>query len=634
MLSAGQWGDGGAESRSYLWLPLAAWTLVVAASLGMNIIQEHRSLLETARLSARINYEKDILYRRWNALHGGVYAPVTKDNPPNPLLAHLPERDGATAGGKQLTLIIPAQMTRQVYALANMDGDIRGSIVSLKPFNPQRTPDDWEARSLKELEQGAREVSGVETLKGKTYLRLMRPLLVEQGCLNCHQDYKLGDVRGGLSVAVPLEPLWEAGRPHRLAMWGGHLFLWLLGSGGIIFGYLRLKDNLRFRREAEVAMVDANEKLKVMVYESSLRHRQAVLLNDMTELLQSCLTMEEAHRALGHFLPRLFPEESGALYLFRESPNFLEAVAVWGSDPPTETLFEPPDCLALRRGRLHQVADHSRGLVCAHLNQARASYLCVPLAAQGETLGVLHLRAEAWEIGMGGAGEEEGLPEMTRQLAGLTGEQLSLAISNLKLRESLAQQAIRDPLTGLFNRRYLDETFPREVHRVKRKGASLGVLMLDLDHFKRFNDTFGHKAGDVLLSAVGNFLKSRIRREDLPCRYGGEEFVLILPEISLEDLCLRAEELRRGMEELQVFHQGQYLGEVTVSLGAALYPSHGDTPDALLRAADAALYQAKQEGRNRLALAGLAPSPEPSAAPTPAPAAPAQAQEPSPEADF
>jgi diguanylate cyclase (GGDEF)-like protein/PAS domain S-box-containing protein len=164
----------------------------------------------------------------------------------------------------------------------------------------------------------------------------------------------------------------------------------------------------------------------------------------------------------------------------------------------------------------------------------------------------------------------------------------------------LQEQAIRDPLTGLHNRRYLDETLPRELQRAERAGQPVGVIMLDIDHFKRFNDTYGHDAGDALLQTMGTFLQRNTRGDDIACRYGGEEFTLVLPGASLADARQRAEELREGIQSLSVEHQGQPLGAVTASLGVAVFAAHGTTTDALVRAADQALYQAKRNGRNRV----------------------------------
>jgi diguanylate cyclase (GGDEF)-like protein len=175
-----------------------------------------------------------------------------------------------------------------------------------------------------------------------------------------------------------------------------------------------------------------------------------------------------------------------------------------------------------------------------------------------------------------------------------------MAVSNLRLREELREQSIRDPLTGLFNRRYMEDSLQREVSRVTRQLHPLGIIMIDIDHFKRFNDTHGHSAGDTLLQSLGQFLQSHIRDKDVACRYGGEEFILIIPDVSLEVVQQRAEYLRQQVKQLQVRSAGQMNTGITLSMGIAMYPEHGRTMEAVLHAADGALYRAKQEGRDRV----------------------------------
>jgi len=216
------------------------------------------------------------------------------------------------------------------------------------------------------------------------------------------------------------------------------------------------------------------------------------------------------------------------------------------------------------------------------------------MMAQGEALGLLHLQCTT------GA---PALDQESQRLAETIAEQIAMALSNLNLREALRQQSIRDTLTGLFNRRYMDETLAREIERARRRDLPIGVIMLDIDYFKRFNDTYGHQAGDVLLTALGKFLQTQVRLDDIACRYGGEEFTLILPGASQELAHQRAEQLRVNIHALQVSFEGDTLAAITLSLGVAVFPAHGETAQAVLRAADAALYKAKENGRDRVELA-------------------------------
>ncbi len=351
------------------------------------------------------------------------------------------------------------------------------------------------------------------------------------------------------------------------------------------------------RKRAQGALQQANKELVARLTELQQQTHDVTLVNQMGDLLQTCITLEEAHTVIGQFIPKLFPAELGALCVLDTSRNLLEPVAVWGGCRLEEHLFPVGECWALRRGQVHLVEGPSSGPACGHLSlPLTASSLCVPMMAQGETLGVLLLQS-----GPGGPScPPRRLTESQQRLAVNVAEHIALALANLRLRQALRNQSIRDPLTGLFNRRYLEESLERELCRAIRKQRPLGMILLDLDHFKGFNDTFGHEAGDTLLREMGHFLQGRTRREDIACRYGGEEFMLILPEAWLDVTQERAEQLREEIKRLNVHYRGQVLGAITLSLGVAVYPQHGPTASSLLRVADSALYRAKAAGRDRV----------------------------------
>jgi len=340
------------------------------------------------------------------------------------------------------------------------------------------------------------------------------------------------------------------------------------------------------------------EELRVAHARLEDRTRELDLLTRMAEVLQACVSEEEAYTVVGRFAGQFFPQESGSVSITSASRNLVESRAAWGQVEES-CVFKPEDCWALRRGRAHLVEDTSAGLLCQHLpSDAPSAYLCIPLVAQGESLGVLHLATSASRTA-----RAEGWTESRHRLAQTIAEQLGLAVANLKLRDTLRNQSIRDPLTSLFNRRYMEETLERELRRAERGRHQVAVIMLDLDHFKEFNDTFGHEAGDVLLRDLARLLKSSMRSEDVACRYGGEEFVLILPETSPEVALRRGEQLREAVKRMYVSHRGQLIGGVSMSLGAACFPDNGSTGGALLQAADAALYAAKNSGRDRVIVA-------------------------------
>lgn len=348
-------------------------------------------------------------------------------------------------------------------------------------------------------------------------------------------------------------------------------------------------------RQAEQALQETNQQLERRIDELKFRNREMALLSEMIDFLQVCITVDEAYTAVADLVQALFPGCSGAVFSLESSRVALEAAATWGPDPIGETLFYPDDCWALRRGRIHWAEHQHAGLLCRHVHPlgAPAESLCFPMMAQSETLGLLYLCTT----------QANGLSESKQQLARTVAEQVALAISNLRLRETLQQQSIRDPLTGLHNRRYLEEALEQAVCRARRDRSPIGAIILDIDHFKQFNDTFGHDAGDVVLQEVAQFLQSRVRGSDIACRYGGEEMTLILPGATLDETLQRAELMCQELRELSVRHGGQTLGAITASFGVASFPQHAVTVATLLQAADAALYQAKWAGRDRVAVA-------------------------------
>lgn len=328
--------------------------------------------------------------------------------------------------------------------------------------------------------------------------------------------------------------------------------------------------------------------------------RQSMLLGELSDLLQSCLTPEEAHKLLTDRAQVLFPESGGAVCVTASSRDLVEVVASWGDPALAEKTFSPKDCWALRRGRVHLLDDES-ALSCTHMGEERPEWaMCVPMMAHGETLGMLYLDSDGKRRN-GNSGAR--LSDSRQRLAKTLAEHAALALANLNLRETLRLQSVRDPLTGLFNRRYMEESLDRELRRATRNKSSLGVVMLDVDHFKRFNDTFGHEAGDSVLQALAVLFRTHFRGEDIVCRYGGEEFAFILPDASLEMSRQRTEQLREAAKQMIPQFRGQPLEPVTLSIGVASFPENGASGETLLRTADAALYRAKSQGRDQVVIA-------------------------------
>ena len=328
------------------------------------------------------------------------------------------------------------------------------------------------------------------------------------------------------------------------------------------------------------------------------RNRQNSIMSEMRALLQSCPTIKEMPPIISASVTRLFPNVDGALFLMNSSRTYLQSVAKWGDFPEEvdENVFEQNACWGLRRGRIHEVEDIKAGPICPHIRHPlSAPYMCLPLIAKGDILGLLHLRIRPSKSGEDGWNDIADLKEAVVALA----EYLSLSIANIMLWERLTDQSIRDPLTGLFNRRHMEETIQREILLAAREQTKIGIIMADIDHFKKFNDTYGHEAGDELLIKLADFFKFEIRGSDIACRYGGEEYILILPESSIEGTYKRAEHIREKVKDLKVDFHDQFLPSITLSMGIAIYPDHGKELSDLLRVADAALYRAKGQGRDR-----------------------------------
>jgi diguanylate cyclase (GGDEF)-like protein/PAS domain S-box-containing protein len=379
-------------------------------------------------------------------------------------------------------------------------------------------------------------------------------------------------------------------------------------SNGVTQGAYTIYKDITRQIQASEAEHRHAEVLSGLVSELESRSQQMTLLNELGNMLECCRTLDEAAAVVVQSVRKLFPEAvTGQLYSFKSSRNLVEGGVTWGPPGASSPSFEPGECWALRRGQPHWSEPGKSQVGCLHLSKSASNpCLCAPMIGHGETLGVLHLEFEtACDLGLEQGAEKWRTSQQA--LAVTVAGQMALSLANLRLRDTLRDQSIRDPLTGLYNRRFLYEALERELTRAKRQQRSLSVVFLDIDHFKTFNDTFGHSAGDYVLRSVSDVFRSFFRSDDVPCRYGGEEFAIILPESTPQDAAIRADSLRHQVKALKLEFDRQLLAAITVSIGIAGFPDHAETCEELLKLADRSLYESKAAGRDRVTVSSPLP---------------------------
>ncbi|KTD71969.1 sensor domain-containing diguanylate cyclase [Legionella tucsonensis] len=345
----------------------------------------------------------------------------------------------------------------------------------------------------------------------------------------------------------------------------------------------------RIQNEEKMRLL--NEKTMTTLNELQLLQHDESLLNKLNRSLQVCVLAEEAYPRINLIAQDLFPELSGGLSVFNKPANQLETVIQWGKDQLLPKVFFPMDCFAIRESAAHIVDDPEKAVPCDHyITLPQGGYAALTLVVQNELIGVFHLIAP----------KGKKLTQHQQDMAASFSNVVKLALANINLRASLNELSLRDPLTSLYNRRYLNDILSRELIRIAREKNKLCVAMLDIDNFKKFNDTYSHLAGDEALKLIGQLLTEGFRGSDIAFRFGGEEFVVVLLNTTLNNAVTKLDQFREKLKNTPINYKNTQLPKITISIGVSEAPQHGVTINDILKAADNALYAAKKAGKDRV----------------------------------
>ncbi|WP_442942018.1 diguanylate cyclase [Nostoc sp.] len=340
--------------------------------------------------------------------------------------------------------------------------------------------------------------------------------------------------------------------------------------------------------EAQRSLTDLNRQLEEKTLELEAKKRELIYLSDMAEMLYSCESEDEVYQVVALTCFKLFPNMSGSISIIANSKNYVQMNSFWGGESRSKEIFSLSDCWALRRGKLNLLSPRNSGLMCSHLIQpVSGTHLCVPLFAQGEVVGSLHLNAL-----------EEISPE-DRQTSEIIARTLGIALNNLSIKQRLTHENLRDGMTQLFNQSYMESITEQRLAEAERSGQPLSIIFLDIDNFKSYNSRYGHVTANIVLQGLAKLLLKSIRSFDIACRWGGEEFVIVMPNMTLETLRKRVEQLRVDIEQMQLKDGDRLLESITASFGIAV-SEPGITVKDFLNRANQAMLEAKRTGKNRV----------------------------------
>jgi diguanylate cyclase (GGDEF)-like protein len=340
--------------------------------------------------------------------------------------------------------------------------------------------------------------------------------------------------------------------------------------------------------EAQRSLTDLNRQLEEKTLKLEAKKQELIYLSDMADMLYSCESKDEVYQAVALTCSKLFPNMSGCICIISNSKNYVEMNSIWGDERTSKEIFSQSECWALRRAKINLLSSGKSGLVCGHLIQPiSGAHLCFPLFGQGEVIGILHMYAL-----------EEISPE-EQQTTEIIARILGFALNNLSIKQRLTHDNLRDGMTQLFNQSYMETIAEQRLAEAERLGQALSVVFLDIDNFKSYNSHYGHLTANIIIQGLAEMLLKSIRSFDIACRWGGEEFVIIMPNMTLENLRKRVEELRIDVERMQLKDGDQILQGITASFGIAV-SEPGITVKDFLNRANQAMFEAKRTGKNRV----------------------------------
>lgn len=515
------------------------WTFFISITVWMNIKEQNENTIDIVAKVARESFNKDLAYRLWATSHGGVYVPTTKKTPPSPWLSHLEDRDIVTTQGKKLTLMNPSYMLKQMMEdYSNLYG-IKGRIVGIKYLNPQNKANEWETNSIKEFENGSKEESELLGSGKDETLNLMRPMVMKEGCKKCHGHlgYETGSIRGGVSVSVPLFPYREIEFKNIRSIVASNFIVWLIGVLALYFTSLKIKSQL-IRRENDVDEL----KISALVFENTVN---AVLITDINGKILRVnksfleLTQYSENEILGE-TPRMIKSHHHDEDFYKKQWNSILTTGIWQGE-------------IWNRKKSGEIFAAKESISTIKDEEGEIKYF----------LAILH--------------------DVTQQK---------------KYENKITNLAHYDILTQLPNRVLFYDRFNQAIKRHKRSDEKLALLFLDLDGFKKVNDTKGHQAGDKLIIEVALRLKNIMRQADTIARIGGDEFTIILEDYkNINNLLITVNKvLLEISREIQIDADKFF---VSASIGISVYPNDGEDIHTLIKHADTAMYKSKENGKNR-----------------------------------